>query len=122
QEVWLKALAVERVSDSKEVFSGSGTIGGSRVQFKVTVDVPADVKAVKLTYDFRSEKELPGRQAVLAYHSDFAHTWQCHIYPYAESSKYVERDPLSYMGIPSLFLYRDDRTMGLFWGIDMNFD
>jgi hypothetical protein len=122
QLVWLPASRAEQVSASKVLFSGSDTVDGATIQFKLTVEAPADLKAVKFTYDFSSDRDLPGWQAVLAYHSDFTHRWKCHIYPYAEDSRYVQRDPLSYMGIPSVLLYRDDRSLGVFWGLDMNWD
>ena len=122
QEVWLEASKLERLADNKLLFSGSGNVAGASVRYEVTVETPLDVKAVKVTYQFSADRDMKDWQAVLSYHSAFAHSWQCHIYPYAEASKYVQQDPLNYMGIPSLFLYRDDRAMGALWGIDMNSD
>ncbi len=122
QETWLYASKAEQVTASEAVLSGVASVGGTTVQFKVTLDVPADVKALKITYEFQAERDLSDWQAVLAYHSQFGHTWKCHMYPWTEDAKFIQREPLSYMGIPSLFLYRDDRSLGLLWGIDPNWD
>jgi hypothetical protein len=122
QQVWARAAKVEQSSPSKVVFSGTVPVSGAEVEFRVAVEAPPDAEAVKITYDFSADKELPGWQAVLAYQSAFVHAWKCHMYPYAEDAKYIQGDPLSYMGIPSLFLYRDDRSLGLLWGMDPNWD
>jgi len=121
-EYWLYASDCTQVSSSKAKFSGAGSIGEAIIKFEVTFETPADVKAVRITYDFSVDKNISDRQACLMYHTDFAHRWTCHMYPWVENSKFIERDPLSYVGIPSLFIYRDDLSMGMLWGIDPNSD
>lgn len=121
-EYWLYASMGKKISDSKATFSGKGAIGGANVDFKVTFETPPDVKAVRIIYDFRVDKDISGGQACLMYNTDFAHSWECHMYPWVEDSKYIQRDPLTWVGIPSLFMYRDDRSMDMLWGIDPNSD
>ncbi len=122
QVVWLYAAKAESVTASKADFSGEGTVAGIMVHFKVTLEAPEEVRAVKMTYEFWADRDLKGWRATLAFHSEFSHPWKCHMYPWAEDAKVIQRDPLSYMGIPSLFLYRDDRSLGLLWGMDPNWD
>lgn len=121
-DTWLHASRVQRHGEAKAVFSGSGRLGAANVTFDVTVEVPPDVKAVRIVYDFTVDRAATGWVAVLQYHREFAHPWKGHIYPWAADAKYVHRDPLTWVGIPSLFLYRDDRSLGVLWGIDPRSD
>ena len=122
KKYWLYASKGKKVSDGKTTFEGKGNIGGATIDFNVSFEVPPDVKAVKINYDFRVDKDIEGRQACLMYNSDFDYSWKCHLYPWVEDSKYIQRDPLTWVGIPSLFMYRDDRSLGMLWGIDPNSD
>lgn len=120
--VWLYASKPELDTGLRGVFSGEGAVADATIKFRVTLEVPTEIKAIKITYEFSSDKDLPNWQAVLAFHSEFEHRWKCHMYPWAEDAKFMQQDPLTYMGIPSLFLYRDDRSLGLLWGMDPNWD
>jgi len=120
--VWLCASKTDAATGQKGVFSGKGAVADATIKFRVTLEVPNEFKAIKITYAFSSDKNLPNWQAVLAFHSEFGHGWKCHMYPWAEDAKFIQQDPLTYMGIPSLFLYRDDRSLGLLWGMDPNWD
>jgi hypothetical protein len=122
QEVWLRASTLETVSPSKAVLSGAGEVGGARVQFRLQIEASPATKAVRLLYSFSTSRDLAGWQAVLEYHSAFAHSWKCHMYPWEEDSSQIQREPLTYIGIPSLFLYREDRAAGVLWGMDPNWD
>jgi len=119
---WIYASKAKKISSSKASFSGKGKIGGATVDFKVTFETPADLKAVKIIYEFSVDKDINSRQACLMYNTDFDYSWKCHLYPWVEDSKYILRDPLTWVGIPSLFMYRDDRSLGMLWGIDPNSD
>jgi hypothetical protein len=68
------------------------------------------------------EEDLPGHEICLQYHAGFSHAWKAHLYPWAADAKWVERQRLDNMGIPSVFLYREDRKAGVLWGIDPNSD
>jgi hypothetical protein len=61
-------------------------------------------------------------QAHLMFFTIFSHRWTCHIYPWAENAKSLSVAPMRYMGIPSVFLYREDLSMGLLYGIDPKSD
>ena len=122
KEYWLYASKAEKIERTQSAFSGTGTIEGADVTFNVTIETPDDLKAVRISYDFSVSKDIPNVQAALQYNTDFAHSWKCHMYPFAEDSDHIRRDPLSWMGIPSLFMYRKDRKMGMLWGIDPHSD
>jgi len=122
KEYWLYASRTEKIDRTKAAFSGTGTIEGADVTFKVTIETPDDLKAVRISYDFSVDRDIANVQASLQYNTDFAHSWKCHMYPFAEDSDHIRRDPLSWMGIPSLFMYRTDRMLGMLWGIDPNSD
>ncbi len=121
-DVWFYASKCEQVSPVKAVLSGSGHLDGTKAEFTVTAETPNDVQAVKITYDFSVNKDISNRRACLLYNTDFNHPLTCHLYPWVEDSKWIKRDPLTDMGIPSLILYRDDRSLAMMWGIDLNFD
>lgn len=122
KEYWLHASKAEKIDRTQAAFSGTGTIEGTDVTFKVAIETPDDLKAVRINYDFSVSKDIPSVVAVLQYNADFAHSWKCHMYPFAEDSYDIRRDPLSWMGIPSLFMYRTDRKLGMLWGIDPHSD
>ncbi len=122
KEYWLYASKGKKVSNGKVTLSGKGDIGGANVDFKVTLETPPDVKAVRIIYDFNVNKDIRDRRAVLQFNPDFSTSWKCHMYPFVENSKWIARDTLDWMGIPSLFMYRTDMSMGMLWGIDPNSD
>ncbi len=121
-EQWFYASELQQPERGKAILSGNGTIDEVAVQFSVTLELAAEVKALRIVYEFNVDRDLDNWQACLLFHSNFAHNWKCHMYPWAADARYLQRDPLTWIGIPSLFMYRDTRSMGLLWGIDPNFD
>jgi len=121
-EYWLYASEYKKISSSKAEFFGTGNINGVTVEFNVTFETPPDVKAVRINYGFSVDSDISNLRACLQYNTDFDYSWRCHMYPWAEDAKYIQRDPLTWVGIPSLFLYRDDRSMGILWGIEPSSD
>jgi len=119
---WFFASDINQVNLTKAVLTGEGGIEGANVEFKITMETPNDAQAVRILYDFKVDKTISDRRAVLQFNNEFDYDWICHMYPWVEDSKWIARDTLTWMGIPSLFMYRDDRSMGLLWGIDPNFD
>ena len=119
---WLYASNHRQIDKAKVVFSGEGKIGRAKVTFEVTIEIPPDVRAVRIIYDYSVNRNVANQVAILQYHNEFSHAWKGHIYPWAEDAKYVHQDPLNWIGVPSLFMYRDDRSLGLLWGIDPNSD
>jgi hypothetical protein len=121
-EHWFSASKVEEVSNTQAILSGNGKIEDVAITFKITFETPLNVQAVRITYEFSVNEDLKDYQACLQFHTDFNHQWKAHLYPWVEDSKWVERERLDNMGIPSVFLYCEDRTIGLLWGIDPNSD
>lgn len=122
QDYWFFASEKKIENNSKAIFSGRGSINGVTVQFTVTIETPPNTQSIRLIYDFSVNKDIKDWVASLQFHNDFNHTWRCHLYPWVMDSKWINRNPLNWMGIPSLFMYRDDRSFGLLWGIDPNSD
>ena len=122
EEYWFHAADGKLLSGNKAEFKGKGTIDGTTINFVVTVEVPDDVHAVRMLYDFKVNKDLENVVACLQFNDTFDNQWKAHLYPWVEDSKWIEREKLDNMGIPSAFLYRDDRSMGMLWGIDPNSD
>jgi hypothetical protein len=121
-DIWLYGSDAEKINNLKYRFSGAGSIDGSNVSFNMTVSLPEDINAINITYDFKVDKDIQGRQACLSFHNEFMSDWKCHMYPWVADSRYIQRDPLTWPGIPSLIMYRDDMSVGLMWGIDPNSD
>ena len=122
QDFWFYASEEKKISSLKWQFSGEGNIDGTMITFSLLIELPENKKAVNLAYDFKVDKDLQNLQACLLFNSDFAYDWKCHMYPWAADARFIQRDPLSWMGIPSLILYRDDMSMGMMWGIDPDSD
>jgi len=122
QTHWYFAEKIEKVNPTKLVCSGDAEIEGVIISFQVTIEIPLDEKAVSVIYSFTFSKDLAGYELCLLYHDRFSHSWTAHLYPWVADSRWVERERLDNMGIPSVFLCRDDRSLGVLWGIDPNFD
>lgn len=121
-EQWIAASEVETPAETKAILCGEANVEDIPIRFRVCLETPPDVRSVRLTYEFDVEEDLEGYEICLQYHTDYANQWRAHLYPWVADSKWVERVQLDNMGIPSAFLYRDDRTLGLLWGIDPNSD
>jgi len=119
---WLYASKIEELSNTKVALSGKGVIEDVEISFTVTFETTYDIKSLRLTYDISLNKDLNDYEICLQYHAHSTHQWKAHLYPWVADSKWVERDRLDNMGIPSVFLYREDRTVGVLWGIDPNSD
>jgi len=122
EEHWLFASEVDTPDSTRAVLSGEGKVDAVTISFTVTLETPPDVHAVRLVYDISLDQDLEDYEICLQYHTDYTHRWKAHLYPWVEDSKWVERERLDNMGIPSVFLYREDRSLGILWGIDPNSD
>jgi hypothetical protein len=119
---WCFAEKIEKVDPTKLVFSGDAEIEGVTIEFQVAIETPLDVNAVSLIYSFKFSNDLTGYELCLLHHDRFSRSWSAHLYPWVADSKWVERERLDNMGIPAVLLCRDDRSLGVLWGIDPNFD
>lgn len=121
-EHWFPASEIVEHDSHRAILSGQGRVEDTVLTFRVTLEAPPDVTALRLIYEFTVDGDLKGYEICLQYHADYAGQWKAHLYPWAEDSKWLERERLDNMGIPSAFLYREDRSLGLLWGIDPNSD
>jgi len=119
---WLRAPTASKVDEATASFSGQAAIEGVTFDFQVTVSLPDGLKAARTEYSFSLDGNLSGWQVGFAYHAAFAHTWTAHLYPLAEDAKAVAESPLTYLGLPSVLLYRDDLSLALLYGFDLRFD
>jgi hypothetical protein len=116
------ATEVEKIAPTRLVLSGDSQISDVDFRFTLTLETPPDLKAVNLTWAIGFDQDLSGYEIGLQYHNEFMYAWKAHLYPWVADSKWVERKQLDNMGIPSIFLYREDRSRGVLWGIDPNSD
>jgi hypothetical protein len=122
EERWLCGSTSERAGDAAARFSGEAKIEGVAFTFQVTVSLPGGLKAARIEYRFSVDQDLVGWEVGLAYHAAYAHTWSGHIYPLAEDTKAIAESPLTYVGVPAALLYRDDLSLALLYGFDLQFD
>lgn len=122
RDQWFFASSAQQVSQTHLLLSGTGQIEDVHFSFKLNLETPNGTQAVRLTYELSLQDDLQGYEICLQYYTDTIHRWKAHLYPWVEDSKWVERDRLDNMGIPTLLLYREDRSLGVLWGIDPNSD
>jgi len=119
---WLCASTGERVGETTARFSGETEIDGARFAFQVTVSLPENIRAARIEYRFTVDENLSGWEVGFAYHADFSHSWSGHVYPLAADAKAISESQLTYVGVPSVLLYRDDLSLALLYGFDLHFD
>jgi hypothetical protein len=119
---WLRSSTNEQVDSQTARFYGHEIIEDVKFVFHVEVALAKDIQAVQIEYHFTVDQDLSGWEVCFTYHADFDRSWLCHIYPFAEDSKFVNESPLTYVGIPAAFIYREDLSLGLLFGINPNFD
>jgi hypothetical protein len=122
EERWLAAQSGEQVDDRTARFAGEAQVEGVPFSFQTTISLVADLPAARFETRWSVSRDLKGWEVCLAYHDRFAESWKAHMYPIAENAKFLARSPLTYVGIPSLLLYRDDWSLSLLFGIDPSFD
>jgi len=114
---WLRASQAEVKNDQAVEFRGQGQIQGVGVQFSVTLEVPPQRKAIKVVYEVQASGELPCEILMPFHAAPFQHAWTAHLYPWKERAKSLDC-VLEKVGVPSLLLYRDDRSLGVLYGFD----
>jgi hypothetical protein len=102
--------------------TGEGKIREARVRYSLDLAIPPASQSLRMIYRFAFDRDVSALQAHLMFFTIFSHRWTCHIYPWAENAKSLSVAPLRYMGIPSVFLYRDDLSFGFLYGLDPNSD
>jgi hypothetical protein len=121
-ESWLLASNCKVQNHDAIRLYGEGRIQGAQVRCCLDLNIPSKSQTISMVYRFVLDRDVRNTKAHLMFFTAFSHRWTCHIYPWAENSKKLSVAPLDYMGIPSVFLYRDDLTLGLFYGIDPRSD
>lgn len=119
---WLLASHCDVQNHDALTLYGEGRIRNAEVRCSLDLAIPSRSQSIRMVYRFVLDRDLDSTQAHLMFFNVFSHRWTCHIYPWAENSKKLSVTPLDYMGIPSVFLYRDDLSLGLFYGIDPQSD
>jgi hypothetical protein len=122
EERWLCCETGERVDETPARFSGGAEVEGVTFSFRVTISLPEDLKAARIEYGFSVDEDLSGWEVGFAYQAGYTHTWSCHLYPFAEDAKAIAEPRLSYVGVPAVLLYRDDLSLALLFGLDLQFD
>lgn len=119
---WLVASRANLINQDTLRLYGEARIRSAQVGCSLDLVIPARSQTIKMVYRFLLDRDVNHTQAHLMFFTAFLHGWTCHVYPWAENAKKLSAAPLNYMGIPSVFLYRDDLSLGLFYGIDPQSD
>jgi hypothetical protein len=122
EERWLCGATGEQLDDGTATFSGEAELEGVTFSFRVMISLPENLQATRIEYSFSVDEDLLGWEVGFAYHAAYAHAWNCHLYPFVEDAKAVAEPRLTYVGVPSALLYRDDLSLALLFGLDLQFD
>jgi hypothetical protein len=118
EQRWLPAQTALQKGPCEASFSGKANVDESEFTFEVSVKLDDNLPAACLTFTWQVDQDIQGWEVCLAYQDAFSNPWIAHFYPFCEDAKFIAQNPLTYMGVPAVMLYRDDLSMGLLFGID----
>jgi len=121
ERCWLCADSAEKDGDSIRL-SGKIQVDSSTLTFSGILNLASDSAAACFLLKWQLDRDLPNWEVCISYHKDFQNSWLCHLYPFAENSKFLSASPLEYVGVPSALFYRDDFSLGILYGIDVASD
>lgn len=119
---WIPAQKLKFIDKQHLILSGESNLEGTAITFSCLVSLPRSYKSINIEFDIDFSDDIDDYEICLQYQSNFNYQWKAHLYPWVADSKWVKREKLDNMGIPSLLIYRDDFSVGVLWGIDPNFD
>ena len=119
---WISASELTQSDETGAVFSGQANIDTINLNFTIQVALPNGVKAARMEYSFSVDRQLSGWEVIFAYHTDYQDRWTAHLYPIAQDAKVIAASKLTYIGVPSALLYRDDFSLAMLFGFDLEFD
>ena len=122
ETIWINGTELDQESTSSIKFRGDKIIDNTCLTFEIEFSLTEKMWAAITNYQYVVDKDLYDWQVCFAYHKDFSHNWTGHIYPFAEDAKVIQEDPLTYVGIPSVLLYRDDFSIAMLYGFALQFD
>jgi hypothetical protein len=120
--IWARADSAIKEADRSLRLLGALIVDGVDLKFEVTIILDEYIPAVNLQFSWEVEKELIGWEVCLSYHYSFLNEWFCHLYPFASSNKFVALPRLTYVGVPAALLCREDRSMGILFGMALDSD
>ena len=116
--LWLAASDAKRLDERSAVLQGKGNTDGVVVRFEVQVALREDAPAAAITSRWWVDRDLEGWDVCLAWHGVGAGEWRCTLYPFAGNSVAVDRQPLTYVGVPAALMFRPDLSLVALFGID----
>ena len=116
--LWLAASDARRLDERSAVLRGQGDADGVAARFEVEVALREEAPAAAITPRWRVDKDLEGWDVCLAWHGVGAGEWRCTLYPFAGNSVAVDRQPLTYVGVPAALMFRPDLSLVALFGID----
>ena len=122
EQRWISACELTQSDETGAVFSGQANIDNVNLDFIIQVALPNGLKAVRMEYSFSVDRQLSGWEVIFAFHTDYQNRWTAHLYPIAQDAKAIAEPKLTYIGVPSALLYRDDFSLALLFGFDLEFD
>lgn len=120
--LWLAGSISKLVNDRSVKISGTELVNDVNFTYMVAVELADNIPGAKIQYQFSVDKPLLGWEVGFSLFNGFAYSWNGHLYPFAEDAKAIAETPLTYVGVPSVLLVRDDFSLGLLFGLDLEFD
>ncbi|MBI4583198.1 MAG: hypothetical protein HY717_04165 [Planctomycetes bacterium] len=69
-----------------------------------------------------ADRDVGGYEICLAWDEAGEEEWRCTLYPFAGSAMVLDRDPLTFCGVPAAILFRPDLSLVTLFGIDPSTD
>jgi hypothetical protein len=140
--IWPAATDGKQTDGRTARFFGSEKIGEVTFRFEVEVALKADLPVATLAPRWSVDMDLSGYEVCLAYHGigngghdaarapgtnagakrEITSGWRCTVYPFAGNATRVQRDRLTYVGVPAVLMFREDMSLVTLFGIDPAFD
>jgi len=120
--IWLTGARVELTAKETAQFWGEKSIEGVIFSYSVVITLSKNLPASKIQYQFSVDKPLTGWEIGFTLHQEYSYSWTGHFYPFAADAKAIVEQPLTYVGVPSVLQIRDDHSLGMLYGFDLDFD
>lgn len=118
EERWLTAGTATRLNSGTARLAGRQQVDGTMLSFDMEVSLKPDVTAALLSPRWSVDRSLDGWEVCLSYHGVGGYDWRCTLYPFAGNAEVVNRDRLTYVGVPAAVMFRRDLSLVTLFGID----
>jgi hypothetical protein len=118
EERWMLASRAKPVDERAAQFSGKGQVDGASFSFEIDIALEKDLAAAQIRPRWSVDKNLDGWDVCLTFQDVSKHDLRCTLYPFAGNSTAVDRERLTYVGVPAALLFREDLSLVALFGMD----